>query len=386
MTIRSTESCAAGRQLAITGAGGFLGWHVRVLAHALGWPEPVVISRAELSDADVLAARLDGVDRVLHLAGVNLGEPATVAAGNVELAAALVRGLRRCAVPPGSVVFANSVLAGDGTPYGDSKAAAAATLAQARADLVDVRLPNLYGEHGRPFRNGVTATFCGLLADGRVPEVHQDRELTLVHVTDAAARLMDAPHRGPWNATMPGLRISVSALAEVLTGYATSYERGEIPSLPDRHAVRLFNTYRSHRLPDRYPIPVSRHSHGAGDVDETLLAHGAPGRVESATIRSGRSRGGHFHMATVKRVCVVRGDAEVLLRRVGHQDAIRLRAGDDRPWVIDVPTMWAYRIVNTGTTELVTFSWTNEPYDVVRRDTYPSPAEQAEPVPAVVTA
>ena len=31
--------------LVVIGAEGFLGWHVRVLAHAMGLPEPIVVRR-----------------------------------------------------------------------------------------------------------------------------------------------------------------------------------------------------------------------------------------------------------------------------------------------------------------------------------------------------
>ncbi|MGB2569147.1 NAD-dependent epimerase/dehydratase family protein [Micromonospora citrea] len=366
-------------RVAVTGAGGFLGWHVRVLAQALGWPEPVVLSQADLAAPEVVAARLEGVDRVLHLAGVNLGDPTEVVAGNVKLAEALAQGLRRSARPPGSVVFANSVLAGNGTPYGDAKAMAAATLTDARPDLLDVRLPNLYGEHGRPFRNGVTATFCGVLVNGRVPEVHEDRELRLVHVTDAAARLLGAPASGTWDAAMPATAITLPELARRLSGYAGTYRRGSLPSLPDRYAVRLFNTYRSHLVPSRHPLlPAPR-----GTADQALRAMSADaegtGEVHRSTVRPGERQVGRFHLATVRRILVLDGTAEIVLRRVGHQAVVRLTvAGEEEVVVVDVPTMWEYEIANPGADDLVMLTWTNAVGDQVRLDTYPDAAAAPE--------
>ncbi|MEQ4302986.1 NAD-dependent epimerase/dehydratase family protein [Plantactinospora sp. B6F1] len=373
-------------RLGLTGAGGFLGWHVRVLAQALGWPDPVTLSRADLADPALVAERLADVDRVLHLAGVNRGDPADVAAGNVELAAALLRGLRRCPSPPKTVVFANSVQAGNGTPYGDSKAAAAATLtgvAEAGTALVDVRLPNLYGEHGRPFYNSVLATFCRLLADGGAPEVRQDRDLDLVHVTDAAARLVDAPPGGSWDAAMPALRIGVRELADLLAGYAAGYRTGDIPPLRDRHEVRLFNTYRSHCFPAHCPIPLTRHADARGELVEVVRAYGGAGQTFCSTSRPGVTRGEHFHLAKVERFAVLRGTAEINLRRVGHDEVLRFPVRGDTPVVVDMPTMWVHNIVNTGSDELLTLFWTNEPFDPSRPDTYPEPVA-APRAPAVV--
>ncbi|MEU7801100.1 NAD-dependent epimerase/dehydratase family protein [Micromonospora arborensis] len=371
-------------RLAITGAGGFLGWHVRVLARALGWPEPVVISRGDLFDEAALAARLDGVDRVLHLAGVNRGDPVEVATANVDLAAALARGLRRCGTPPGAVVFANSVQAGNCTPYGDAKAVAAATLAAARPDLIDVLLPNLYGEHGRPHYNSVVATFCRLLAEGRTPQVHEDRQMELVHVTDAAARLLGVPADGSWDPSMPMLRIGVRELANRLAAFADIYRNGEIPRLVDRHDVRLFNTYRSQCFPAHYPLPLPRHADARGELVEAVRAHGTAGQTFCSTTRPGIARGEHFHLAKVERFVVLRGSAEISLRRVSEDTVVRFQVSGDEPVVVDMPTMWAHKIVNTGSDELFTLFWVNELFDPARPDTYPERVEAAEPVPAVL--
>ncbi|PWR07662.1 capsular biosynthesis protein [Micromonospora acroterricola] len=373
-------------RLAVTGAGGFLGWHVRVLLRALGWPEPIVVTRGDLVDPDVVAAKVAGVDRVLHLAGVNRGEPADVAGGNVQLAAQLAEGLRRCATPPARVVYANSVQAGNGTPYGDAKATAARVLAGAGVDLDDVLLPNLYGEHGRPYYNSAVATFCRVLAEDGRPEVHADRELSLVHVTDAAARLVGVPAAGSWDPAMPPLRIGVQALASRLTAMAATYRTGEIPSLLDRNDVRLFNTYRSHCFPAHYPLALPRRADARGELVETVKAHGGAGQTFCSTTLPGITRGEHFHLAKVERFVVLRGSAEISLRRVDDAEVLRFAVSGDVPVLVDMPTMWAHKLVNTGPDELVTMFWTNELFDPDRPDTWPEPVEAARPAPVAVGA
>ncbi|MET8231602.1 NAD-dependent epimerase/dehydratase family protein [Micromonospora sp. NPDC005298] len=370
--------------LAVTGAGGFLGWHVRVLLRALGWPEPTVLTRADLADPAVVARKIAGVDRVLHLAGVNRGEPADVAAGNVQLAAQLANGLRACPDPPIGVVFANSVQAGNGTPYGDAKATAASILADTGVPLDDLLLPNLYGEHGRPWYNSAVATFCRVLAEGGQPEVHADREMDLVHVTDAAARLAGVAAGGSWDPAMPALRTGVRALADQLASYADIYRTGEIPPLRDRHDVRLFNTYRSHCFPAHYPLALPTRSDARGALVETVKTHGGAGQTFCSTTRPGITRGEHFHLAKVERFVVLRGTAEISLRRIGDTDVVRFPVGGDEPVVIDMPTMWAHNITNTGQDELLTLFWTNELFDPERPDTWPEPVGHEHRVPAGV--
>ncbi|MFC5922280.1 NAD-dependent epimerase/dehydratase family protein [Micromonospora vulcania] len=368
--------------LAVTGAGGFLGWHVRVLLRALGWPEPTVLTGTDLADPAVVARKVAGVDRVLHLAGVNRGEPADVAAGNVQLAAQLAKGLRDCPDPPREVVFANSVQAGNGTPYGDAKATAASILADTGVPLDDLLLPNLYGEHGRPWYNSAVATFCRVLAEGGHPEVHADREMSLVHVTDAAARLAGVPVGGSWDPAMPALRIGVRDLADQLTAYAGTYRTGEIPPLRDRHDVRLFNTYRSHCFPAHYPLALPTRADARGALVETVKAHGGAGQTFCSTTRPGITRGEHFHLAKVERFVVLRGTAVISLRRIGDTEVLRFPVSGDEPVVVDMPTMWAHNITNTGPDELLTLFWTNELFDPERPDTWPEPVGAEHRVPA----
>ncbi|MEW2384569.1 NAD-dependent epimerase/dehydratase family protein [Micromonospora sp. NPDC047707] len=373
-------------RLAVTGAGGFLGWHVRVLLRALGWPEPAVVTRADLADPQAVAAKVSGVDRVLHLAGINRGDPAEVRAGNLRLATQLAAGLRAAEVPPGSVVYANSVQAGNGTPYGEAKAAAARILADTGLPVDDVLLPNLYGEHGRPHYNSAVATFCRLLADGGQPEVHADRELGLVHVTDAAARLAGVPAAGSWDPAMPPLHTGVRELADRLAGMAGTYRTGEIPALTSRHDVRLFNTYRSHCFPQRYPLVPPRRADARGELVETVKVHGGAGQTFCSTTHPGVTRGDHFHLAKVERFVVLRGTAEISLRRVCDTEVVRFPVSGDAPVLVDMPTMWVHKLVNTGDGELVTLFWTNELFDPGRPDTWPEPVEATIPKPVAVVA
>jgi UDP-2-acetamido-2,6-beta-L-arabino-hexul-4-ose reductase len=334
-------------RVVMTGASGFLGWHTRVLARTL--PD---VSVAAVPD-------LDGADRVLHLAGVNRGNVQL----NVDLARALTAGLRRCATPPKVVVYANSVQAGNGTPYGDAKAAAAEELAAATewsgSTFVDLRLPNLFGEHGRPHYNSVVATFCRVLADGGQPRVDEDRELELLHATDAAALLLGRPAGAP-------VRRTVTSLAARLREFATLYRTGELPDLRDRFDVRLFNTYRSHAFAE-LPVPVR--GDARGELFEAVRAHSG-GQAFVSTTRPGATRGEHFHLAKVERFLVLRGEAEIRLRRLLHDEVVRIRVSGAEPTIVDMPTMWAHSITNVGDDDLLTMFWANDLFDPANPDTY----------------
>ncbi len=348
-----------GNSIVLSGGSGFLDWHTRVLAHALGLPTPGTITRH--------SAPIDGADRVLHIAGVNRGTPREVEEGNERAARTLAEAVQRCATPPKTVVFANSTQAGNGTPYGDSKAAAAEILADATrwcgSEFVDIKLPNLFGEHGRAHYNSVVATFCRTLADGGTPEVHQDRDLDLVHVQDAAKALLGRP-----DADLVPARRTVRDLAAQITTFAETYGRTEIPALTDPFELKLFNTYRSHCAVG--PMRLPKHEDARGGLVEAVKAHGGGGQTFFSTTRPGVTRGEHYHLGKVERFVVVKGEAEIRLRRVLHEEVTLVRVSGDEPVAVDMPTMWAHNITNVGSDDLLTLFWTNEIFDPKRPDTY----------------
>jgi UDP-2-acetamido-2,6-beta-L-arabino-hexul-4-ose reductase len=173
-------------KLAITGADGFLGWHLRCRAFALGI-ECVPVRRTAMADPDRLIGLIRDCDVVLHCAGVNRGTDREVTEGNLTAAHDLAQAVQRIDHPI-RVVYANSALSRGDSPYGIAKRKAAELLAGAtlgRAGCSDVILPNLFGEHGRPHYNSFVATFCHEVAAGREVVV-RDREVPLLHVQDAA--------------------------------------------------------------------------------------------------------------------------------------------------------------------------------------------------------
>ena len=82
-------------RVAVTGAFGMLGFHVRALLHGMQEVDEVVpLGRGDLDDASLLASNLRGVDVVIHLAGVNRSDPDTMRQANPWLANQLANAVR----------------------------------------------------------------------------------------------------------------------------------------------------------------------------------------------------------------------------------------------------------------------------------------------------
>lgn len=366
-------------KLAVTGADGFLGRHVRVALRAQGAHDVVALGRADFADSARLAGALNGTDAVLHLAGVNRDRPEVVEEQNVTLAEQLVDAMARLEHSPRAVLYANSVHAGRDDPYGRGKQRAQEILA-AWADktdgaLADLHLPNLFGEWGRPFYNSVVATFCHQLTVGETPTILEDRSIELVHAQTVAARFIEelADLETSRVLAVSGRRMAVSELLARLREVAGVYRAGRIPDLADPWDVDLFNTYRSYLYPGWYPRPLRSNRDPRGNFVEVAQSLGGEAQTSFSTTVPGVTRGEHYHLRKVERFVVLAGRATIALRPVlGDQVTTYTVDGDD-PVFVDMPTLCAHNITNVGDGLLYTVFWANEIFDPDRTDTYREP-------------
>lgn len=354
-------------KVVVTGAAGFLGWHTRVRLKALTDHTVLSVDRHGWKELPMIAA---GADAVIHIAGVNRGEPESVERDNICLAEELAAAIRK-APTIRRIVYANSIQAEFDNPYGRGKSRAAGVLSAAAAavgaDLIDIRLPNLFGEGCRPNYNSFVATFVQNVIDGTVPVI-ADRSIRLLHVQRAAAALIAGLEDSPqW---IDGTPTTVQGVYSTLCSMHELYQAGDIPPLRSGLDVQLFNTLRFALFPCHYPIPLRVHADERGALTEVVRAHGSSGQTFASTTVPGSSRGDHFHLRKVERFVVISGTARVELRRVLTNDVVGFDVTGQNPVIIDMPTMWAHKIVNTGDSEVTTLFWANEVFDPDDSDTY----------------
>lgn len=357
-------------RVAVTGANGFLGWHTRLALREQN-AEIEAIPVGERFDPRKAIDALDGSARAIHIAGVNRAEEHDVRDGNIRFAEQFAQALRRTPLPPPVVVYANSTQSSNGSVYGEAKLRAGEIIAEAvasvGAEFVDVMLPNLFGEHGRPFYNAVTATFCHLLAGGGSPTVENDKELTLLHAQNAADLLTgsvdvrDAPSLE--------VRETVSGLLGRLTRISQIYATGEIPDVAEIFDRDLFNTYRSYTFEALTPFSLTRHADQRGSFFEIIRSHGGSGQSAFSTTVPGVTRGDHFHRRKIERFTVLSGEAVISLRKMFTDQTYRFSVSGEAPAAVDMPTGWSHNITNTGSDILYTSFWTNDIFNPHNPDT-----------------
>ncbi|HSN12761.1 MAG TPA: NAD-dependent epimerase/dehydratase family protein [Propionibacteriaceae bacterium] len=362
-------------KVAVTGADGFLGWHLRVRAKALR-PDLEVVPVTH-GDWPRLSELLAGVDAVVHVAGINRDTDEAVRDGNIALArdvVAAVHGTPR-------VVYANSIQVGNGSPYAIGKAGAADVLGEACAGwgsaFTDVRLPNLFGEHGRSSYNSFVATFAAAAVRGETPSV-ADRPIGLLHAQQAAQALLDGLN-GSGVVEPLAHPTSVGEVWDTFAEFRSVYSGADVPDVTDPFRLDLFNTYRAAMFPLGYPQPLVPRSDQRGRLVESIRSHGAGGQVFVSTTNEGFTRGEHFHLRKIERFVVLAGRAEIALRRELTDEVVSFVVSGDEPVAVDMPTMWTHNITALGG-EATTLFWTNELYDPEAPDTY---WEDVRPKPVV---
>lgn len=366
-------------RVVITGADGFLGWHSRLRLEALTQHEVVPVNRRNWSH---LASLVSGADAIIHLAGVNRGpDGAQVERSNIALARDVAQALRS-ADHLQTTVYANTVHSGSDNPYGRGKQAAGEVLAEAcQATGVmfrDIRLPNLFGEHGRPHYNSFVATFVESVIAGSPADI-RDAQVPLLHVQRAAQTLIDALQQVQTEVARLATPKSVREVWNQLGVFHATYgAAGVMPDLSNDFDLDLFNTYRAALFPRRCPGPLHPHRDSRGAFTETVRSHGGPGQTSVSTSAPEVTRGDHYHLRKVERFVVIRGQATIRLRRMFSDEVHRFEVSGAEPAAIDMPTGWAHNITNTGDDELITQFWTNDLFDPDHPDTYPHPVTAKE--------
>jgi UDP-2-acetamido-2,6-beta-L-arabino-hexul-4-ose reductase len=366
-------------KIGITGAQGLIGWHIRAWLHAHRPDIEVRLgTRDTFADPGTLARFADGLDAIVHCAGMNRGDDRAVEEGNLDIARRLAAACDAVAGAGGRyphVVYANSTHRDRDTAYGRGKRAAAELLGQAAgrqgAPFANLILPHVFGEFGRPFYNSVVSTFCHQLAVGETPGVQVDGDLELVHAQDVAARCVAAvatTENGDCRLT--GTPLKVSALLRRLTELSDAYAgRNVVPELGDPLDRALFNTLRSYRFPQSMPGQLVRHRDARGSLFEAMKAANG-GQTFFSTTAPGVTRGNHFHTRKFERFIVCAGEAEIRLRRLFSDEIHRFPVTGETPHYIDMPTFHVHNITNTGTGELLTLFWANEIFDPAQPDTF----------------
>jgi UDP-2-acetamido-2,6-beta-L-arabino-hexul-4-ose reductase len=355
------------KKVVVIGSEGFLGWHIRCALYASGY-ETIAVDR-QLFWSDEMERSIRDVDYIIHAAGVNRGSDEDVYNGNVELAQRLAELCQRSSCQA-TVVYLNSTHINKGTKYGDSKIRAAQILQDATEKFVDLVLPNVFGEMGRPFYNSVVSTFCHQLISNMDLSINDDAPLEVIHAQAVADEILQLfAHGVTGQRWMCGHKTSVVSLAEDLKKMHEIYLGNVLPSTVNEYERSLFNTLRSYGVPSFNLHQLAPKADDRGHLIE-IVKTSSGGQLFVSWTNPGITRGNHYHRKKIERFVVLEGSARIRMRRMFTADVIEVTVSGESPVSLDIPTLHTHEITNVGSTSLLTAFWADEIFDPVVPDTY----------------
>lgn len=364
-------------RIGITGSNGFIGWHLRCYLKTLeNIQEPKLADRTTFSNNNLLNEFVHDLDIIIHLAGVNRANDDELLHGNIHPTKLLVTALKNnnssvC------VIYASSTYAEKPeSAYGKGKAESEKALLSwakhSEGRFINMIIPHVYGEYGRPYYNSAIATFCHQIANNEKISINSNGQLELVHIQDLVEMFIKVIHNSESsnNVRVKGKKISVIDAANRLQALHDEYiNHHRLPDLSDNFSRNLFNTLRGAIPHSTRPVSPTKHTDSRGWLIETVKA-GSGGQCFVSTTKSGVTRGNHFHRRKVERFFLLQGKGRIQLRKLFTNNIITYDLDGSTPTYVDIPTLHTHSITNIGEDELITLFWTDEFYSPDNPDTF----------------
>lgn len=350
-------------------------------------PEQIEVLPYDIDTPEEMLREYCGkADALIHLAGVNRPQDdAEFMTGNHDLLARVL-GLLKAAGNPCPVILSSSIQAALDNPYGRSKRLAEELLrdygTESSAQVIIYRFPNVFGKWCKPNYNSAVATFCHNIAHDLPIQVNDpEREMHLVYIDDVVEELIAAicgqGHRMQELYHVPtSYRIPLGRIADLVQSFPGMRKSILIPDVGDAFTKKLYSTYLSYLPAEKLAEPLQMNVDERGYFTELIRTEHA-GQFSINVSKPGITKGQHWHHTKIERFVVVSGHGLIQMRRIGTDETgtpypvIEYEVDGDHLQTVEMIPGYAHNLINLSETEnLVTFIWSNEPYDDTRPDTY----------------
>ena len=327
-------------------------------------------------------------DAIVHLAAMNRHvDPQVIYDTNIKLVTRLIDACEKTNSKP-HLLFSSSTQEEKENLYGRSKRDGRILLEdwakRNNAAFTGLVIPNVFGPFGNPYYNSVIATFCHQLTHGETPKIDVDGEMKLIYVgevveilynkiKDKSKKTKVEERRGEVETYLVPhtFEKKVSEILSILLDFKTGYfEKGIFPDLSDKFILDLFNTFVCYIDHQKFfPFPLKINSDERGTYVETVKMNSG-GQISFSTTRPGITRGNHYHTRKAERFAVIKGKAQIELRKIGTDKVLTFNLDGEKPSFVDMPIWYTHNITNAGTEDLYTIFWINELFNPQDTDTF----------------
>lgn len=364
-------------KILVTGASGFVGKNLIATLDYLGHKVLAYDRNNTLSELDDYCAQ---ADVVVHLAGINRPtDPEEYQKGNVGFTEHLCNALEKNK-NKAPILVSSSIQAVLDNEYGRSKREGESVLInhmeQTGAPVWIYRFSNLFGKWSRPHYNTVIATWCHAISRNEPIQINDPNvSLNLMYIDDVVLELIRAINGTPTiveeiYCTVPtSYDVTLGEIADLLYAFKASRDSLFVPNLKDGFEKKLYSTYLAFLPKDKFNYFLDMKCDDRGSFTEFLKSPDR-GQVSINISKPGITKGNHWHHSKNEKFLVVSGQGCIQFRDIFETEIIEYHVSGDKLEVIDIPTGYTHNIINTGTTDLITVMWVNEPFNPETPDTH----------------
>ncbi|MGL4362381.1 MAG: capsular polysaccharide biosynthesis protein CapF [Cellulosilyticaceae bacterium] len=365
------------KKVLITGSNGFIG---KNLVAEMKTRQGYELYTYDMDNTlEELETTLTKVDFIIHLAGINRPkDDEEFSKGNKGLTEKIIDILKKHnkKIP---ILLSSSIQADMDNPYGVSKLGSEVAIKEwgkyTGITNYIYRLPNAFGKWCRPNYNSVVATFCHNIANELPIKVNDPSVvIDLVYIDDIVNEFIkamegQANEKGNYCYVEPAHPITLGKIVELIYSFKESRQNLSVPDMSDDITKKLYSTYLSYLPKDQFSYPLTMNVDERGSFTE-ILRTADRGQFSVNISKPGITKGNHWHHTKNEKFVVVSGEGLIQFRKIGTDEIIEYHVSGEKIEVVDIPTGYTHNITNKGTTDLVTFMWCNECFDINKPDTY----------------
>lgn len=365
-------------RIIISGYRGFIGAHL-VRNLKLHYPEKelIFLTKEDFKTANKLCKKINVEDLIFHLAGVNISSTdEEIINLNYEINNNLSLALKKIKFK-GVLFFSSSLKEKTKTSYGRAKKLGREVFQKLSNELNFTfnysLIPNVYGPFCKPNYNSFIATFSFNLINKKPVRIIQNDKINLIYIDDLIElllKIIDNPIiKIDFKKSINILK--VSEVFDKLNYFFKIYIcDNEFPRLENKFDIKLFNSFRSYiDLKNHFPQRHKFHEDDRGRFSEISRSY-SKGQTSISYTNPGFTRGNHFHKRKIERFTVLKGKAEIQIKKYMTNEIISFKLSGENMSFIDIPIWHVHNIRNIGKKELITHFWINEFFEKNDNDTF----------------
>lgn len=357
----------------VTGAKGFIGhkvcWWLTNCGHE--------VVEFDIEDTfDGILPKLDNLDFIVHLAGVNRPtDPKDFYTGNYEFTKKFVEFLVVNGITC-PIIYSSSSQALLANDYGKSKKMAEDFLLSCPLEAYVYRLDNVFGPGARPNYNSFVTTMANAIANNLEYSIDDPNKvitlLSVFRICDEFERVITRRVVRNYKKiqTIQGKNMALGTVEKLLKLF-DKYPF-QFPSVKDQFVSDLYLAYLSYR-PD-YVKNLIVHSDDRGCFVE-LVKNETFGQISLNFSRPGITKGGHYHTRKLEEFYTFYGKCVTRLRKIDSKSTRSYQCDGLKPKAVRIQPYYTHDITNTSDGVSLTLMWINEVYNPEDGDTFPEPVK-----------